>query len=237
MRYCLAVGMVLSGLGLAFRSRSPTAPAGRQRQRPGLDRGPLREAPANCDRVGGAPGRTRPGGSAPRRRRSARSLCGGSISSRPRWRRLRVVTDENLPGRGSRSHDGILADQAPALGFDFSRIEGKDAAGPGTGTMRVRSASACWTIPGRSRCCARSWRKDELARVLAEPTLTTISGRRAQFNSGGEFPIRIAGEDGSATVQYRHYGTLVDLVPTVIGDRTVRLAIRIQASELDTRGA
>ena len=34
-------------------------------------------------------------------------------------------------------------------------------------------------------------RQNDLIKVLAEPTLTTVSGRPAAFNAGGEFPILI----------------------------------------------
>jgi pilus assembly protein CpaC len=45
-----------------------------------------------------------------------------------------------------------------------------------------------------------------VAKVLAEPTLTTMSGQEAKFLSGGEFPIPVAqngGTAGAITIEYK----------------------------------
>lgn len=43
---------------------------------------------------------------------------------------------------------------------------------------------------------------DNLARVLAQPNLTVLSGKAASFLVGGEIPILVQGKDG-ATIQYK----------------------------------
>lgn len=43
------------------------------------------------------------------------------------------------------------------------------------------------------------------AKVLAEPTLTTLTGQQAEFISGGEFPIPITEDDG-ITIEYKEFG-------------------------------
>lgn len=72
-----------------------------------------------------------------------------------------------------------------------------------------------------------------VAKILAEPELTTISGRPAFFNAGGEFPILVPQSLGTLSTQYKKYGTQVDFVPIVLGNGSIRLEVRPRISELD----
>jgi pilus assembly protein CpaC len=76
-------------------------------------------------------------------------------------------------------------------------------------------------------------RTNDLAKLLAEPTLTTLNGRPASFNVGGEVPILVPQSLGTVTIQYREFGTQVDFVPIVLGNGLVRLEVRPQITELD----
>ncbi len=79
--------------------------------------------------------------------------------------------------------------------------------------------------------------------ILAEPTLTTLSGTPARFLSGGEFPIPVAqaAATGSAgavvTIQFRPYGVKVDFLPVVGTDGSIRLKISPEVSTLDYANA
>lgn len=72
-----------------------------------------------------------------------------------------------------------------------------------------------------------------IAKVLAEPTLVTVSGRPAYFQSGGEIPVLIPQGLGNVSVEFRPFGTQVDFVPIVLGDGRVRLEVRPRVSEID----
>jgi pilus assembly protein CpaC len=76
-------------------------------------------------------------------------------------------------------------------------------------------------------------RQYDLAKLMAEPTLTTLSGRPASFNVGGEVPIPIQQALGVTTVQYRQFGTRIDFVPIVLGNGLVRLEVRPSVTEID----
>jgi pilus assembly protein CpaC len=76
-------------------------------------------------------------------------------------------------------------------------------------------------------------RANNLIRILAEPTLTTVSGRPASFNEGGEFPILIPQGLGVVAIEFKQFGTRVDFVPIVLGNGNIRLEVRPQVSELD----
>jgi pilus assembly protein CpaC len=70
--------------------------------------------------------------------------------------------------------------------------------------------------------------------LLAEPTLVTVSGRPASFQSGGEVPVVTGGGIGvPPNTVYKPYGTQVDFVPIVLGNGRIRLEIRPEVSEID----
>lgn len=76
----------------------------------------------------------------------------------------------------------------------------------------------------------------QILQVLAEPTLTTLSGLPARFLSGGEFPFPVAEGTGSGTaisIQFRPYGVKVDFTPTVNADNSIRLKLAPEVSTLD----
>ena len=75
-------------------------------------------------------------------------------------------------------------------------------------------------------------RQNNLAKLLAEPTLVTVSGRPASFNSGGEIPVPVSAGLGVTTVEFREFGTNVDFVPIVLGNGKIRLEVRPQITEI-----
>jgi pilus assembly protein CpaC len=76
-------------------------------------------------------------------------------------------------------------------------------------------------------------RQNELARLLAEPTLVTLDGRPANFNVGGQVPIPLQQALGVTTVTYRSFGTMIDFVPIVLGNGMIRLEVRPDITEID----
>jgi pilus assembly protein CpaC len=76
-------------------------------------------------------------------------------------------------------------------------------------------------------------REYDLAKIMADPTLTTVSGRPAFFNSGGEFPILIPAGLGTVSVDFKKFGTQVDFVPIVLGNGNIRLEVKPRVSFID----
>jgi pilus assembly protein CpaC len=76
-------------------------------------------------------------------------------------------------------------------------------------------------------------REYDLAKIMAEPTLVTVSGRPAFFNSGGEFPILIPAGLGTVSVEFKKFGTQVDFVPIVLGNGNIRLEVKPRVSFVD----
>lgn len=73
-------------------------------------------------------------------------------------------------------------------------------------------------------------------KILAEPTLVTISGQPAQFLSGGEFAVPTAvgvGGVGAATTTFRGFGTQLQFTPTVLDKDLIRLQVSPSFSSLN----
>jgi pilus assembly protein CpaC len=76
-------------------------------------------------------------------------------------------------------------------------------------------------------------KENGLAKILAEPTLTTLTGQQAEFLSGGEFPIPVPQELGRTTIEYKDFGVGLRFLPVVLGDGVINLKVNISVSELD----
>ncbi len=76
-----------------------------------------------------------------------------------------------------------------------------------------------------------------ILQILAEPTITSLSGQTASFLSGGEFPFPVvqggSGSTVSVTVQFRPYGVKLEFTPFVNADGTIRLKVAPEVSALD----
>lgn len=67
-----------------------------------------------------------------------------------------------------------------------------------------------------------------IVKVLATPTLVTLSGRPAEFLAGGQQPIPVVnGVGGNATVtaQLKPFGTRLVFLPVVLGDNRIRMEL------------
>lgn len=78
---------------------------------------------------------------------------------------------------------------------------------------------------------------ENLATVLAEPTLVAVSGQPANFLAGGEFPVPIAQGFDRVSVDYRRFGVSLDFLPTVLNDDLIALRVRPEVSELTAAGS
>lgn len=76
----------------------------------------------------------------------------------------------------------------------------------------------------------------QVVQILAEPTITSISGETASFLSGGEFPFPVVqgtGGNVAVTIEFRPYGVKLQFTPTVNPDGTIRLKVAPEVSALD----
>ncbi len=82
-----------------------------------------------------------------------------------------------------------------------------------------------------------------LSKTLASPTLVALSGERASFLAGGEFPIPVSqgnssggggGGGGNAiTIEFKPFGVSLGFTPTVLGDKVISLVVEPEVSSID----
>jgi len=82
----------------------------------------------------------------------------------------------------------------------------------------------------------RALKRNGLMRVLAEPNLVALTGQKAEFLAGGQFPVPVPQRD-NVTIEWKDYGIKLQFVPTVIGQQMIRLAVAPEVSEIDYTNA
>jgi pilus assembly protein CpaC len=74
-------------------------------------------------------------------------------------------------------------------------------------------------------------------RTLAEPQLTAISGETASFLAGGEFPIPVAQDKDTISVQWKPFGVGLSFTPVVLDAGRISMKIATEVSEISSEGA
>ncbi len=72
------------------------------------------------------------------------------------------------------------------------------------------------------------------AELLANPNLVTDSGTGAAFHAGGEIPYITSSSLGTTNVQFKSYGVLLDVHPTLLADGRIQMGVRAGVSAPDT---
>ncbi len=77
-----------------------------------------------------------------------------------------------------------------------------------------------------------------LAKILAEPNLTAISGEEAGFLAGGEFPVP-SGRDneGNVIVVFRQFGVSLSFAPVVMSPERISMQLETEVSSLSRESA
>jgi pilus assembly protein CpaC len=76
-----------------------------------------------------------------------------------------------------------------------------------------------------------------LAKTLAQPTLIALSGEKASFLAGGEYPIPVNQRDGQITVEFKPFGISLAFTPTVLGDKTISMIVEPEVSAIDPQAS
>ena len=72
-----------------------------------------------------------------------------------------------------------------------------------------------------------------VVRTLAEPNLTALSGQEAHFLAGGEYPVPVAQDGGSVTIEYKPFGVELSFVPRVVDGDIINLELKASVSSID----
>jgi pilus assembly protein CpaC len=76
-------------------------------------------------------------------------------------------------------------------------------------------------------------RTENLAKLIAEPRLVTLSGRPGSFLSGGEQAVPVPAGLGQVGVQFEEFGTRLNFLPIVLGNGKIHLEVEPEISQLD----
>src|SRR6185437_16235668 len=69
--------------------------------------------------------------------------------------------------------------------------------------------------------------------ILAEPNLVTVSGQKASFLAGGEFPIPISSSsNNSVTIDWKQFGVSLNFTPTLLADNRIAMHVAPEVSQL-----
>jgi len=76
-----------------------------------------------------------------------------------------------------------------------------------------------------------------IARTLAEPNLTAVSGETAKFLAGGEFPVPTPpDENGVVGIEFKQFGVGLGFTPVVLSEDRISLQVSTEVSELTSEG-
>ncbi len=75
------------------------------------------------------------------------------------------------------------------------------------------------------------------AKLLAAPSLLTLSGHEASFLVGGEIPVYTGYTEGRITLEWRAYGVKLDMLPTVDSRGRIVIEVQPEVSSLDWNNA
>ena len=73
-----------------------------------------------------------------------------------------------------------------------------------------------------------------VVRTLAEPNLIALSGQEAKFLAGGEYPVPVAQESDTISVEYKPFGIELNFIPRVIDGELINLELNASVSAIDS---
>lgn len=179
-------------------------------------------------------------------------LLSGSVPNAPAATRAKMIAEQFAPKSVS-STLSVAMSQQVMLEVRFveatrtaSRELGVNLAGSGknvnfvTGAGLLSTSTPFGTLLGNllsggfnADLLIDALEEKGLARRLAEPNLTALSGDTASFLAGGEFPFPVGAKDGEITIEFKKFGVGLAFTPTVLAGGLINLEIEPEVSQLD----
>jgi len=133
---------------------------------------------------------------------------------------------------------GLCYNQAGVSKFDGTRTTTTTTPTPTGSVEDVVTNVGSSSFGMKNSTCLQAFERVGLARTLAEPNLTAVSGESAKFLAGGEFPVP-AGQDnqGRITVTFKPFGVGLGFTPVVLSGGRISLKISTEVSELTNIGS
>ncbi len=73
----------------------------------------------------------------------------------------------------------------------------------------------------------------QLAKLIAQPTLVSMSGQQAEFLAGGQVPLPTPNAQGNVTIKFQAFGTQLRFTPTVLSNDVIDIQVGLELSEID----
>lgn len=107
---------------------------------------------------------------------------------------------------------------------------------PVNGSAATNGTTLTALLPGQLNTTiqVRLLEQSGLAKLLAEPSLTAVSGEEASFVAGGEFPVPASRDlQGNITVTFKQFGVGLSFTPIVLSEGRISIRSKTEVSELD----
>ena len=107
------------------------------------------------------------------------------------------------------------------------------------GALSSTAATLGWVTAGQNiTATLAAFEREGVARTLAEPTVTAVSGESAKFLAGGTVPI-LNGETCSQgvctpTIIQQPYGVTLNFTPVVLSPGRIQLRVATEVTDIDT---
>lgn len=72
-----------------------------------------------------------------------------------------------------------------------------------------------------------------MVRTLAEPNLTALSGQEATFLAGGEYPVPVAQDNDTVSIEFKPFGIQMNFIPRVVDADLINLEMSAEVSAID----
>jgi pilus assembly protein CpaC len=127
------------------------------------------------------------------------------------------------------------------VNMDLTRTAGGTSINLLSQLLTAGSSSLSFTRPdGRTNVTVTADMKKGLVKVLAEPTITAISGQEGSFLAGGKIfiPVPQSSTTGGSviTLEEKEFGVGLRFFPTVLEDGVINLRVTPEVSELSQVG-
>jgi pilus assembly protein CpaC len=180
-------------------------------------------------------------------------LLTGTVSSTSIATRAKVIADKFAPDGGATSALLVSASQEVVLevrvmeatrsslqdaGFAGAITSGNTSFSFGSGLIGNTPANGVLGFATHAgvngvNLSLQALEEKGIVRTLARPTLVAVSGGKASFLAGGEFPFPVPQALGQITIDFRTYGVKLDFTPIVQDNGLIRLAVAPEVSQLD----
>lgn len=117
--------------------------------------------------------------------------------------------------------------------FDFSSGGGLIGASSPQSLLRIRGTAGSASID----VALQALEEKGILHTLARPNLVALSGEKASFLAGGEFPFPVPQGRDVVVIEFRQFGVKLDFKPTVQDNGLIRLEVTPEVSQLDPRNS